>query len=220
MCFVVSLRVPVDVPSSRAAPLRRGPQLWARDYWPITQLSSPVVASPRTTPLFSGSRLQPKSSRATFGCSTTNSGASKTLKYQVAVAVQSTLPRWPTSTRTWHSTSTITLTTRSLTSPFSTPTWLRRVRARWISNRFAVTFLDLSGAGEILRNNLIKPEPCPFLSPSLPPCSIIRPTETKEIAKGVVKFLTDMGLFSGQSPEFFATMNELAEAADKARHGV
>jgi len=29
-----------------------------------------------------------------------------------------------------------------------------------------------------------------------------------------------MGLFSGQSPEFFATMNELAEAADKARHGV
>jgi hypothetical protein len=64
------------------------------------------------------------------------------------------------------------------------------------------------------------PEPCPFLSPSLPPCSIIRPTETKDIAKGVVKFLTDMGLFSGQSPEFFATMNELAEAADKARHGV
>src|SRR6516165_6390684 len=137
MCFVVSLRVPVDVPSSRAAPLRQAPRLWALDYWPITHLSSPVVASPRTTPLFSGSRLQPKSSRATFGCSTTNSGASKTLKYQVAVAVQSTLPRWPTSTRTWHSTSTITPTTRSLTSPFSTPTWLRRVRARWISNRFA-----------------------------------------------------------------------------------
>ena len=83
-----------------------------------------------------------------------------------------------------------------------------------------LTFPDHSGAGEILRNNLIMPEPCPFLSPSLPPCSIIRPTETKDIAKGVVKFLTDMGLFSGQSPEFFATMNELAEAADKARHGV
>jgi len=83
-----------------------------------------------------------------------------------------------------------------------------------------LTFPDHSGAGEILRNNLIMPEPCPFLSPSLPPCSIIRPTETKDIAKGVVKFLTDMGLFMGQSPEFFATMNELAEAADKARHGV
>ena len=57
--------------------------------------------------------------------------------------------------------------------------------------------------------NLIMPKPCPFLSPSLPICSVIRPTETTGIAMGVVQFLTDMGLFIGQSPAFFDTMNEL-----------
>jgi hypothetical protein len=36
---------------------------------------------------------------------------------------------------------------------------------------------------------------------------------------GALKFLTAMGLFRGQSPEFFAFMKKLARAADKARHG-
>src|SRR5246127_1711904 len=63
----------------------------------------------------------------------------------------------------------------------------------------SVTFPDLSGGGELFQNNLIMPEPCPFLDPSLPIVSIIRPTETDGIAMGVVKFLTDMGLFMGQS---------------------
>ena len=63
------------------------------------------------------------------------------------------------------------------------------------------------------------PEPCPFISPNLPPCSVIRPTETKNIAKGVVKFLTDMGLFIGQSAAFFALLEDLAEDADEARRG-
>ncbi|MFB3815990.1 MAG: hypothetical protein ACE14L_17950, partial [Terriglobales bacterium] len=53
---------------------------------------------------------------------------------------------------------------------------------------------------EQFNTNLIMPEPCPFLSRALPVCSVIRPTETKGIAMGVVKFLTDMGLFIGQSP--------------------
>ena len=83
----------------------------------------------------------------------------------------------------------------------------------------SVTFPDLSDGGELLQNNLIMPEPCPFLSRNLPPCSIIRPTETKGVAMGVVKFLTDMGLFIGQSPAFFALLNQLAQAADAARHG-
>ena len=83
----------------------------------------------------------------------------------------------------------------------------------------SVTFPDLSDGGELFQNNLIMPEPCPFLSPTLPVCSIIRPTETKGIAMGVVKFLTDMGLFIGQSPAFFALLNQLAHAADAARHG-
>ena len=86
----------------------------------------------------------------------------------------------------------------------------------------SVTFPDLNSApfgGEEFQTNLIMPEPCPFLSRKLPPCSIIRPTGTKGIAKGVVKFLTDMGLFIGQSPAFFAVLNDLAEDADEARRG-
>jgi len=81
----------------------------------------------------------------------------------------------------------------------------------------SVTFPDLTKAGEDLRANLIMPEPCPFISPDLPVCSIIRPTETKGIAIGVVKFLTDMGLFIGQSKQFFAVLADLAEDADEAR---
>src|SRR6266566_2891343 len=87
----------------------------------------------------------------------------------------------------------------------------------------SVTFPDLNSSplgGEDFQTNLIMPEPCPFISRKLPPCSVIRPTETKDIAKGVVKFLTDMGLFIGQSPAFFALMNDLAEDADEARRAV
>jgi hypothetical protein len=65
--------------------------------------------------------------------------------------------------------------------------------------------------------NLIMPEPCPFLSRKLPRCSVIRPTETKGAAMGVVKFLTDMGLFIGQSSTFFDLLRDLAEDADAAR---
>jgi hypothetical protein len=86
----------------------------------------------------------------------------------------------------------------------------------------SVTFPDLNSApfgGEEFQTNLIMPEPCPFLSRKLPPCSIIRPTGTKGIAKAVVKFLTDMGLFIGQSQAFFAFLNDLAEDADEARRG-
>jgi len=85
----------------------------------------------------------------------------------------------------------------------------------------SVSFPDLTpdSTSEDLKANLIMPEPCPFISPDLPPCSVIRPTQTKDIAKGVVKFLTDMGLFIGQSPAFFAVMHDLAEDADEARRG-
>src|ERR1700751_1070993 len=86
----------------------------------------------------------------------------------------------------------------------------------------SVTFPDLNSApfgGETFQTNLIMPEPCPFLSRKLPPCSIIRPTQTKGIAMGVVNFLTAMALFIGQSPAFFGLMRDLAEDADKARRG-
>jgi hypothetical protein len=87
----------------------------------------------------------------------------------------------------------------------------------------SVTFPDLNSSpfgGETFQTNLIMPEPCPFISPNLPRCSVIRPTETKGIAMGVVKFLTNMGLFIGQSPEFFHFMTDLAQQADNARRGV
>ncbi len=86
----------------------------------------------------------------------------------------------------------------------------------------SVTFPDLNSppfGGEDFQTNLIMPEPCPFLSRKLPPCSIIRPTETKGIAMGVVNFLTAMGLFIGQSPAFFELLRDLAEDADEARRG-
>jgi hypothetical protein len=71
--------------------------------------------------------------------------------------------------------------------------------------------------GQTFDTNLIMPEPCPFLSRKLPRCSIIRPTETKGISMGVVKFLTAMGLFIGQSKEFFETLQNLAQEADAAQ---
>ena len=85
-----------------------------------------------------------------------------------------------------------------------------------------LTFPDLNSPPFDTQNfqtNLIMPEPCPFLSRTLPRCSIIRPTKTNGIAMGVVKFLTDMGLFLGQSPAFFAFLHQLAQEADAARRG-
>jgi hypothetical protein len=86
----------------------------------------------------------------------------------------------------------------------------------------SVTFPDLNSppfGGEDFQTNLIMPEPCPFLSRKLPVCSIIRPTQTKGAAMGALKFLTDMGLFLGQSAQFFAFMRDLAEDADEAKRG-
>jgi hypothetical protein len=86
-------------------------------------------------------------------------------------------------------------------------------------NNNTTTFPDLNSppfGGEDFQTNLIMPEPCPFISSTLPVCSIIRPTETKGIATGVVNFLTNMGLFIGQSPQFFSFLKELASEADEA----
>ena len=88
--------------------------------------------------------------------------------------------------------------------------------------KVSVTFPDLNSppfGGPEFQTNLIMPEPCSFINPKLPRCSIIRPTETKGIAMGVVNFLTAMGLFIGQSPSFFALMKDLAQDADQAQRG-
>ena len=88
-------------------------------------------------------------------------------------------------------------------------------------NKSTVTF-DLMSASrfntEAFKANLIMPEPTGFLRASLPKVSIIRPTATKNAAMGVVQFLAAEGLFIGQSPAFFALMQDLASDADAARH--
>ncbi|HEY4931132.1 MAG TPA: twin-arginine translocation signal domain-containing protein [Terriglobales bacterium] len=83
-----------------------------------------------------------------------------------------------------------------------------------------VTFPDLNSppfGGEDFQTNLIMPEPTFFLNKSLGPVSIIRPTQTKGIAMGALKFLTADGLFIGQSKAFFEYMTTLAADADAAQ---
>ncbi len=85
-----------------------------------------------------------------------------------------------------------------------------------------LVFPDLNSppfGGETFSTNLIMPEPCPFISHSLPVCSVVRPTNTQGVATGTLQFLTSMGLFIGQSPAFFAFMQQLAANADAATRG-
>lgn len=79
-----------------------------------------------------------------------------------------------------------------------------------------LVFPDLTKAGQLFQPNLIMPEPTIFLMRSFPVCSIIRPTQTAGAAAGALKFLTDTGLFRGQSQGFFDFMHQLAKAADAA----
>src|SRR5256714_15526701 len=83
-----------------------------------------------------------------------------------------------------------------------------------------LVFPDLNAppfGGEEFQTNLIMPEPTVFLRKSLPIVSIVRPTATEGIAMGVVAFLTEMGLFKGQSTGFFEAIKQLAREADAAK---
>jgi Ferritin-like domain len=82
--------------------------------------------------------------------------------------------------------------------------------------RTGLTFPDLDARGELFAGNLIMPEPTVFLDRKFPICSIIRPSQTEGAALGAAGGLIAMGLFKGQSPEFFAAVKALAEAADAA----
>ena len=87
--------------------------------------------------------------------------------------------------------------------------------------KLTVTFPDFTPANEtpILKSNLIMPEPTFFLNKNFPVVSIIRPTETTNVAMGAVNGLTKDGLFIGQSQEFFNFITELATEADAAQRG-
>jgi hypothetical protein len=63
----------------------------------------------------------------------------------------------------------------------------------------------------------VMPKPCKFISTDLPLCSVIRPTSSALAgATAAAQFLTETGLFAGQSDAFFRALFSLAAAADKA----
>jgi len=65
--------------------------------------------------------------------------------------------------------------------------------------------------------NLVMPRPCKFISEDLPLCSVIRPTSIPLAgATAAAHFLTNTGLFVGQSSGFFDALFELAAKADRA----
>ena len=84
-----------------------------------------------------------------------------------------------------------------------------------------LTFPDLTqtSVGQLFLNNLIMPEPCPFISRKLPRCSVIRPVSTSQDIFGAVvavEGLIASGLFAGQSQAFFDFIRNLAKRADAA----
>jgi hypothetical protein len=84
-----------------------------------------------------------------------------------------------------------------------------------------LTFPDLNARhSQLDQTNLILPEPCSFISKSLPPCSVIRPTLTQNggAVATIMAFTEDL-LFQGQSQAFFTLVNRLAVEADSVRRG-
>jgi len=84
-----------------------------------------------------------------------------------------------------------------------------------------LTFPNLNNpATELTQTNKILPEPCEFISKSLPQCSVIRPTLTHNAgAVATIKAFTDDLLFLNQVPAFFDLVNRLAVEADSVRRG-
>jgi Ferritin-like domain len=84
-----------------------------------------------------------------------------------------------------------------------------------------LNFPDLNALNsELDQTNLILPEPCEFISKSLPQCSVIRPTSTQNGgAVATIKSFTDDLLFQGQSQAFFSLLKRLAVEADSVRRG-
>src|SRR5437667_2528088 len=78
-------------------------------------------------------------------------------------------------------------------------------------NNSTVTFTDLTTVQpETLQANLIMPEPCEFISPHLPACSIIRPTGPGQLdARGVINSFIADGLFRGKSETFLDLVNSM-----------
>jgi hypothetical protein len=77
---------------------------------------------------------------------------------------------------------------------------------------------DQKAGSQMFQTNLIQPEPCAFLRPDLPACSVIRPTLSQNggpIAT-IKSFIAD-NLFVGQPPAFFQLLMDVASAAEAAQ---
>jgi ferritin-like protein len=78
---------------------------------------------------------------------------------------------------------------------------------------------DQAAGSQMFQTNLILPEPCEFLSPDLPPVSIIRPTLTQNGgAVATIQAFTADNLFLNQNKAFFELVMEVAAAADAVQH--
>jgi hypothetical protein len=79
--------------------------------------------------------------------------------------------------------------------------------------------VDQAAGSQMFQTNLILPEPCQFLSPDLPPVSIIRPTLTQNggVVATIRAFMAD-NLFLHQSGAFLQLIMEIAQAADAVQH--
>jgi hypothetical protein len=69
----------------------------------------------------------------------------------------------------------------------------------------------------LVQPSLIFPVPCEFISPKLPHCAVIRPSDDRfGGAVATIASFTQDGLFFGQSKKFFQVVQQLAEEADSA----
>src|SRR5580704_758167 len=69
----------------------------------------------------------------------------------------------------------------------------------------------------LIQPSLIFPVPAQFISPNLPLCAAIRPSDDQFAgAVATIASFTADGLFTGQSSQFLALLNQLATAADAA----
>jgi hypothetical protein len=73
----------------------------------------------------------------------------------------------------------------------------------------------------LVQPSLIFPVPCEFISPNLPLCAVIRPSDDRFAgAVATIASFTADGLFVGQSPQFLQQLNHLAQEADAATRQV
>jgi hypothetical protein len=69
----------------------------------------------------------------------------------------------------------------------------------------------------LVQPSLIFPVPCEFISPKLPHCAVIRPSDDRfGGAVATIASFTQDGLFFGQSKKFLHLLQQLAEEADSA----